>query len=90
MSLILHWVAGAIQPDPASHRRAMSIEAACELAVTTIVPVAKATFPGADNRQYDVEYIMRCWAEPDYAHMRSPDRGWLDTDYPYQTGKPQP
>ncbi len=90
MSLILHWVAGAIQPDPDSNERAMSVEAACELAVKTIVPFAKAMFPGAEDWQYDVEYLMRCWSEPDYAHLRSPGRGWFDTDYPYQAGKPNP
>jgi hypothetical protein len=89
MSLILHWVAGAVQPDPESGGKSMSIEAACELAVETIVPVAKAAFPGADNRRYDVDYIMRCWSEPAYAHMRSPYRGWFDSDYPYRAGPPR-
>jgi hypothetical protein len=83
MSLILHWVAGAIEPDPESTSKPMSVEDACALAVTTIVPAAKAKFPGSDNRKYDVEYITRCWSEPAYAHMRSPDRGWFDPDFPY-------
>lgn len=81
MSMILHWVACRVRPDPKSNDKAMSIENACELAVETIVPVAKATYPGADDRQYDAEYILRCWSE--YAHMRSTERGWFDPDFPY-------
>lgn len=85
MSLILHWIAGAIQPDPQSNSKHMTVEAACVEAVTTIVPVARKAFPGADSQQYDAEYIQRCWSEPAYAHMRSPDRGWIDSDFPYNT-----
>lgn len=83
MSMILHWVAGAVQPDPGASNKPMSVEAACALAVTTIVPVAKAAFPGADNHQYEADYIFRCWSDPAYAHMRSLDRGWFDPDFPY-------
>lgn len=83
MSMILHWVADAIQPDPGASDKAMSVQAACELAVEMIVPVAKTAFPGVDDRKYEAEYIFRCWSDSAYAHMRSPDRGWFDPDFPY-------
>jgi len=87
MSLILHWVACAINPDPDSAKKVMSLTAACELATTTIVPFAKAMFPGADNREYNTEYIQRCWGNPKYAHMRSTERGWFDADFPYHVSR---
>lgn len=83
MSMILHWVAGAVQPNPGASDKPLSVEAACALAITTIVPVAKTAFPGADDRQYDADYIFRCWSDPAYSHMRSPDRSWFDPDFPY-------
>ena len=83
MSLILHWVAGAINPDPSTSERAMTVSEACAAAMTTIVPLAKEMFPGAENRIYDAEYIERCWSEPAYKHMRSTERGWFDQDYPF-------
>lgn len=83
MSLILHWVACAVNPDPNSTKKAMSIETACGLATNTIVPLAKAMFPGADGVAYDSEYIQRCWGKREYAHMRSSERGLFDPDYPY-------
>lgn len=83
MSMILHWVACRVKPDPSSDEKAMSIEKACALAVDTIVPMAKAVYPGADRRHYDAEYILHCWGKPEYAHMRSTERGWFDPDFPY-------
>ena len=83
MSLILHWVAGAMHPDPNTDEQAMTLSQACVEAMDTIVPLAKMAFPGADNREYDAEYIARCWSDPTYAHMRSPERGWFDPDFPY-------
>ena len=81
LSLILHWVAG--QVDPADGGQAMSIEDACELAQTTIVPAAKRMYPGADDTAYDVEYLARRWSEPSFKHLRSPLRGPYDPDFPY-------
>lgn len=83
MSLILHWVAGAMEPDSTSGASPLTVEEACELAIDTIVPIAKKAFPGADDCTYDVEYLMRCWSEPGYQHMRSIDRGFYDEDFPY-------
>jgi hypothetical protein len=83
MSLILHWVAGAMRPDPNTDEQAMTLSEACVAAMDTIVPRAKKAFPGADNREYDAEYLARCWSDPAYAHMRSHGRGWFDQDFPY-------
>ena len=85
MSLILHWVACAMHPDPNTGEKAMTLAEACEAAMNAIVPHAKVKFPGADNRKYDAEYIQRCSSESMYAHMRSPERGWFDPDFPYYT-----
>ena len=83
MSMILHWVACAVIPDEDLEFKGMSIEKACELACETIVPIAKNFYPGADKTKYDAEYIKRSWSEPANAHMRSPERGWFDPDFPY-------
>jgi hypothetical protein len=85
MSMILHWVACAMNPEPDSGTGAMTLSEACVQAMDTIVPDAKAAFPGADDRSYDAEYIQRCWSDPAYAHMRSTKRGYFDMDLPYQT-----
>ena len=83
LSFILHWIACAINPDPGSTEKAMSVEAACELASHEIVPKAKMIFPGADDNDYDVEYLLRCWTAPEYEHLRSCERQWFDSDFPY-------
>jgi len=84
MSMILHWIACAVHPDPAADgEKAMSIEEACVSAQTTIVPAAKHAFPGDDGKTYNVEYLIRCWGEPRYKHLRSTRRGTYDADYPY-------
>lgn len=83
LSFILHLIACAINPDPNSIEKAMSIEAACDWAHQEVVPLAKKMFPGADDNEYDVEYLLRCWTEPKYKHMRSCERHWFDSDFPY-------
>jgi hypothetical protein len=83
ISLILHWIAVAIAPDSESKEKPLTIVEACELAMEHIVPVAKRMYPGADDCKYDVEYLARCWSEPAYQHMRSPDRSFFDSDFPY-------
>ena len=83
MSLILHWVAVAMEPDPTGCTSPLTVVQACELAVDSIVPIAKKTFPGVDDSTYDVEYLVRCWSEPLYQHMRSIDRQFYDDDFPY-------
>jgi len=82
ISMILHWVAAAVEPDPVTGRK-LSVERACERAVSTIVPAAKRAFPGADGKNYEVEYLLRCWKNPKYRHMRSVTRKYLDPDSPY-------
>ena len=83
MSLILHWVAGAIAPNSESKEKPLTVADACVLAMESIVPVAKIMYPGADKCTYDAEYIARCWSEPAYQHMRSPSRSFFDNDFPY-------
>lgn len=83
MSLILHWIAAAIAPDSESKGKPLTIVKACELAMDTIVPVAKRMYPGADDCTYDTEYLVRCWSEPKYKHMRSSERSFFDNDFPY-------
>jgi hypothetical protein len=83
MSLILHWVAAALESDPTGSDRPLSVEQACQLAVDSIVPAAKQAFPGGDSCTYDFDYIMRCWSDPSNEHMRSPSRKFYDDDFPY-------
>ena len=84
LSLILHWVACKVHPDPAADgEKAMSIAKACAEAQTTIIPAAKRMFPGADITTYDAEYLIKCWRDTDYKHLSSPLRGQYDADYPY-------
>jgi hypothetical protein len=83
LSYILHFIACAMNPDPYSNDKAMDIEAACEWAKDNLVPEAKKKFPGADDNEYDVEYLLRCWTAPEYEHMRSCERQWFDADFPY-------
>jgi len=83
LSLILHWVHCAMFPEPDSTEQAMSLAEACERAVSEIVPLAKRLFPGADAHAYDVEYLIRCHGAPEYKHLRTDLRVWLDNDFPY-------
>jgi hypothetical protein len=85
LSQILHWVACAISPDPSSDERAMSVEDAIELAVQEIVPSVLANMPEGDKYEYSVEYLMSCWSDPRYKHMRSPARTFWDPDFPYHS-----
>ena len=85
MSMILHWVACAMQPSPSSDQKAMTLAEASVLAMDTVVPKAKLAFPGAEDKIYDADYIQRCWTDPAYAHMRSTKRTFFDKDLPYQT-----
>ena len=83
MSLILHWVHCAMYPDLSTNTQEMSLAEACELAQSTIVPVAKAAFTSAASIVYDPEYIQRCHSAPEYKHLRSPSRSDFDDDFPY-------
>jgi len=70
-------------PDPSSEKQDISLAEACEKAQFTVVPLAKKMFPGADSITYDPEYLQRCHSAPEYAHLRSPFRSWIDDDFPY-------
>lgn len=83
LSLMLHWIACYVQGESHSSEKSISVEAACEEAMTTIVPFAKSIYPGADRHTYDAAYLLRCWHDPAYAHMRSATRGWTEPDFPY-------
>lgn len=84
LSFILQWIACKIESHEGDVKNHMSIEKACELAIDSIVPFAKFLFPGAEDCNYDVEYLMRCWSEPKYKHMRSTKRQLYDEDFPFQ------
>jgi len=84
LNLIMHCMAGLMEPDPTGCESTPTVEEACIWATQTIVPVAKKAFPGADDCNYDVEYLMRCWSAPEYQHMRSPVRQFYDDDFPYE------
>ena len=80
LSLILHWVAGAITPtdgDPPglgyTHERAFR-----EAAI-----LARQVFGVSATDKYDAQYIKKCWYAADKKHMQSPVRHRLDSDSPF-------
>jgi hypothetical protein len=75
-SLILQWIAGATEPGPGS--------ITLEQAFASAVPVAQRLFQNQKGKQYDADYIRQRWYNPDYAHMRSVERGIFDPDSPYE------
>jgi len=85
MSFILQMVQCFMYPDPNSDEQDMTLEEACRKAKDEVVPVAKKLFPGKERRKYTAEYIQRCHSSPEYKHMRSPIRTWVDDDYPYDS-----
>ena len=85
LSFILWWIAEQVSTENISIdgvQEPLALEEACELATEKIVPIAKRMFPGADDRIYDAEYLVRCWYKPEYAHMRLQERSHLDLDSP--------
>lgn len=84
LSLIMMWIAALYRDKDnlAEGEKPPTLEEVCTSAAQTVVPFAKALFPGADDRAYDPEYLMQCWHKPEYAHMRSPIRSPLDLDSP--------
>jgi hypothetical protein len=75
-SLILHWMAGAIDgPD------GLSVSQACEIAMTTLVPLAHEIFGNPDNSVYDAEYLRKMWYEN--TEMQKLDRNVFDHAFPY-------
>lgn len=85
MSFILQMVQCFMYPDPNSDEQDMTLEQACRKAKHEVLPVAKKLFPGKERRRYTADYIQRCHSSPEYEHMRSPTRTWVDDDYPYDS-----
>jgi hypothetical protein len=83
MSFILHWIAGAIAEDDNANIPPISLEAALQKASTDVVPLANKIFGNVDQHAYDVDYLRTCWKSSKYAHIKSPDRGYFDSDNPY-------
>jgi len=83
MSLILHWVAAAIELIPDDNGKKLTVQEACEKAMDTIVPFAIQMFPSKKSPTYDAEYLQRRWSSPVCRHMRSPVRKFFDPDFPY-------
>ena len=77
LSLILHWIAGAMATTT-DGGHGYTLEEACNKAV----PFAREIFGDKDSQKYDVDYLRKCWYKPSYAHMRSPTRGHFDKDSP--------
>lgn len=85
LSVALHWVAGAIQPedgdgDGDGTGLGLSITAACK----------KASELYGRNFKYkgrkiilDPEYLRQCWYNKRYKHMRNHSRHIDDPDFPY-------
>ena len=75
-SLILHWMAGAIDgPD------GVNVMRASEQAMDQIVPLAHKTFGNPDNSVYDAEYLRKMWYEN--TEMQKLDRNVFDHAFPY-------
>ena len=77
MSLVLHWIACAIQPQERGGL-GYTLEKACVEAGD----FARTTFDVKGSEKYDADYLKKCWHNPDYAHMRSPTRDHFDPDSP--------
>jgi hypothetical protein len=82
LSLVMQYIACLLDEPKVKGRRTMSLQAACEKAMVTIVPASKALYPSTKGPTYDAEYLSRCWYAPEYAHMRSETRSLYDADAP--------
>ena len=71
ISLVLHWVAGAISPK-AEGGLGFTIDKACEEAANEF-----------DSLGYSPEVIRKYWYQKDKAHMQSALRNTFDPDSPY-------
>lgn len=77
ISLVLHWIACAIEPTERDGL-GYTLEKACAEAVE----IARTIFGVKGSEKYDADYLKKCWHNPDYAHMRSPTRDHFDRDSP--------
>jgi hypothetical protein len=82
LSLVMQYIACLLDEPKIKGRRTMSLKAACENAMVTIVPASKALYPSTKGPAYDADYLIRCWHAPEYAHMRSTNRSLYDADAP--------
>jgi hypothetical protein len=92
LSFVLHWIACYLDDNVGTKKRRVSVETACQEAMTRIVPASLKLFPGAGGPTYDVQYLSRCWYASKYAHMRSVTRSVYDPDSPgffFSTDKPK-
>ena len=84
LSFILHWIQCAMYPDPGSEKQELSLAKACEKAELEVVPLAKQLYPGGSSHSYNAEYLERCHGAPEYKHLHTSVRTWIDDDFPYQ------
>lgn len=81
ISFIIQWIECAIQPTTDDlPGLGYSVSEACNEAV----PILRKMLGVEDSEKYDAEYIRQCYYKPEFAHMRSTNRGALDQDSPFQ------
>jgi hypothetical protein len=73
LSLIMHWIAGAIEPGEGE----MTLEKAFEAAE----PLARKLFNNKTGTGYDAAYLRQAWYR--HTHMQNPIRKTFDPDTPY-------
>lgn len=73
MSVILHMVSALVydEEDPLP----------IDVAVETVMPIARALFSEENGDRYDAEYIKKRWYQ--LKHMQKLDRTFEDPDFPY-------
>ena len=80
ISCIIHWIECAIQPtDTEIPGLGYSVSQACSEAV----PMLRKMLGVDSSEKYDSEYIRQCYYKPEFAHMRSINRGAFDLDSPF-------
>jgi hypothetical protein len=81
LSFIIHWIECAIKPvDSDTPGLGYTVSEACIKAE----PILRKMLEVEDDDKYDAEYIRQCFYKPEFAHMRSVDRGAFDQDSPFQ------
>jgi hypothetical protein len=69
MSLILHWISGAINKSDLHETDPYTLDAACVRAVEVF------------SLEFDASYLKKQWYN--YQHMQDPIRTWRDEDSPF-------
>lgn len=82
MSLVFAQVAHYMAPtDGWPPGEGLNLQAAME----KVVPLARGLFATSDDPDtYSVEYLLKCWHDPSYAHMRTTLRSPFDPDSPLE------